>query len=224
MPSGPRNRSCSWLLLLLLAASCDGTAPIPAQQADSEKPSWWPDPPKRDGLAWPPPRPDDLDPELPWPPILEIGEDLGFWIDLYGEDVDPQDDPRLNERNQVGSGPFTRNFRQIFDGDDRTVPECGWFMLQILDTRGVQTCDPFPAAAARQACMRPFNAAIARARCQVLCQKNDECRQGEIFTPPIHGGWSCVPGTETPPGDLVNCDAYYVCSCSEDEPSISPVQ
>jgi hypothetical protein len=58
----------------------------------------------------------------------------------------------------------------------------------------------------------------------VLCQKNDECRQGALLTPPVHGGWSCVPGTQPPPGDLVNCDAYYVCSCSENGPSISPVQ
>jgi hypothetical protein len=156
-----------------------------------------------------------LDPELPWPPPQEVGEDLGFWIDLYGEEVDPQTDPRLNERNQVGSGPFTRNFRQIFDGED-VAPGCGWFMMQILDTLGVQSCDPFPGGAARQACARPFNAMVARDRCRVLCQKNIDCRRDELFTPPIHGGWSCVPGTETSPGDLVNCDAYYVCNCWED--------
>jgi hypothetical protein len=44
-----------------------------------------------------------------------------------------------------------------------------------------------------------------------------------LFTPPIHGGWSCVSGTATSPGNLVNCDAYYVCSCSENGPAISPV-
>lgn len=199
------------LLLGLVAVSCDGTV---LQQTDPAKPSWWPDPPRQDGMDWPPPRPDDLDPELPWPPLREVGEDVGFWIDLYGEDVDPQTDPRLNERNQVGSGPFSRNFRQIFDGDE-TVPGCGLFMMQIFDARGVPSCDPFPAAAARQACTRPFNVAVARERCRVLCQKNDKCARDELFTPPIHGGWSCVPGTQDAPGDLVNCDAYYLCDCWE---------
>jgi hypothetical protein len=185
---------------------------------DPRKPGWWPDPAPRNGLRWPPPRPDNYDGEV-WPPLRETGEDPQFWVDLYGETPNPETDPDFTQSGRKAKNGFGHNFHEINHMDERP-PGCGLHMIRLFAGQFVDSCNPFPEVVSRQLCATVLNPKAAQERCRVVCQSNPEkCRRDRVFTPALEVQWTCVQGCTLPdaacPDDYANCIADYLCDCWE---------
>jgi len=195
--------------------------------AQARKPDWWRGPGKwKLGLKWPPPRPKKWPPDRLWPPLREVGDDPGFWTDLYGEYIDAKKDKRLGKSGEIGNERFRYNFREIGDLDVNVKPGCGLHILNMGRFKSRDSCTPYPEAEVRGHCELAFDEKAAERKCRRHCARNERrCRQGRLFPPPIYAYWRCatfkcfdheVQEVACPnPSHQSDCFAFYLCDCYE---------
>lgn len=211
-------------LALVLVGVLATAGPADAQQ---QRPSWWPHPDaKRGDLDWPPPRPATWPAGRPWPPPPETTEDLKFWVELYGERIDPAKDPRLAKNGNAGNAQFLLNFRSAHAFDEKAVG-CSLNSVLKNDASTVNSCQPYPIAKMRAHCAKALDVQAAKRECQAVCTNNKEygqtsavraCTSSYLYQPPIETHWNCSKNEwswedQELAASLAFCQAHYICGC-----------
>lgn len=193
---------------------------------DEKKPSWWPKNGKsrfKAGIDWPPPKPGGWPQDEEWPPPAEVGEDPEFWTELYGEDLDSDEDERLEESGSLGKMSFRYNFEVVESWEPEKRPGCGLFTFHLASYARAETCEPYPEEKVRAHCKIASDEQLALQTCRTICMRNKQrCRIGRLFEPAFHVAWGCrtsfLPGPDFETFTTIfqtECFADYLCDCYE---------